>query len=102
MVKGQPYTRAADIWSSGVLLFSMVAGRLPFDDDNVQHLLEKVVYSDVHYPGFMSPPLIDLLKKMLCKTPEGRISLDRIKEHHWFSQAEYAALRNQQIYETVL
>ena len=94
MIKGQPYTRAADIWSAGILLFSMVAGQLPYDDDNVQRLLQKIVYTDVHYPGFMSPPLVDLLRKMLAKNPETRITLDRIKEHHWFSQTEYAALMN--------
>lgn len=95
MIKGQPYTRAADIWSAGILLFSMVAGQLPYDDDNIQRLLQKIVYTDVHYPGFMSPPLIDLLRKMLAKNPESRITLDKIKEHHWFSQTEYAALVNQ-------
>ena len=95
MIKGQPYTRAADIWSAGILLFSMVAGQLPYDDDNIQRLLQKIVYTDVHYPGFMSPPLIDLLRKMLSKNPETRITLDRIKEHHWFSQTEYYALINQ-------
>ncbi|OHT13668.1 carbon catabolite derepressing protein kinase [Tritrichomonas foetus] len=92
MIKGQPYTRAADIWSAGILLFSMVAGQLPYDDDNVQRLLQKIVYTDVHYPGFMSPPLVDLLRKMLAKNPETRITLDKIKEHHWFSQTEYSAL----------
>ena len=99
MIKGQPYTRAADIWSAGILLFSMVAGQLPYDDDNIQRLLQKIVYTDIHYPGFMSPPLIDLLRKMLSKNPETRITLERIKEHHWFSQTEYAALITQQFGE---
>jgi serine/threonine protein kinase len=97
MIKGQPYTRAADIWSSGILLYSMVAGELPYDDDNIQRLLQKIVYTDVVYPGFMSPALIDLLRKMLSKNPETRITLDKIKEHHWFSQTEYSALTNIQL-----
>ena len=99
MIKGHPYTRAADVWSAGVLLFSMVAGHLPYEDDNVQRLLQKIVYTDVHYPGFMTPALVDLLRKMLNKNPETRITLDKIKEHHWFSQTEYYALLNQQFGE---
>jgi hypothetical protein len=55
------------------------------------------VYTDVVYPGFMSPALIDLLRKMLSKNPETRITLDKIKEHHWFSQTEYSALQNIQL-----
>lgn len=97
MIKGQPYTQAADIWSAGILLFTMVAGQLPYDDDNVQRLLQKIVYTDVHYPSFMSPPLIDLLHKMLAKNPESRITLNKIKEHHWFSHAEYSALIGKEV-----
>ncbi|OHS93266.1 hypothetical protein TRFO_40422 [Tritrichomonas foetus] len=92
MIKGQPYTRAADIWSAGVLLYSMVSGKLPYEDDQVQRLLQKIVYTDVHYPPAMSPTLVDLLKKMLVKSPEQRITLDKIKAHPWFSQTEYATL----------
>lgn len=97
MIKGQSYTQAADIWSAGILLFSMVAGQLPYDDDNVQRLLQKIVYTDVHYPSFMSPPLVDLLRKMLSKNPESRITLNKIKEHHWFSHAEYSTLISQEV-----
>lgn len=92
MIKGQSYTTAADIWSAGIFLYSIVAGHLPYDDENIQRLLQKIVYTDVHYPGFMSPPLVDLLKKMLAKNPEARITLDKIKEHHWFSQTDSAFL----------
>lgn len=97
MIRGNPYTKAADIWSSGILLYSMVAGQLPYDDDNVQQLLQKIVYTDVRYPGFMSPALVDLLRKMLTKNPDNRITIDRIKDHYWFSQAEYEILTGERM-----
>lgn len=97
MVKGNPYTKAADIWSSGILLYSMVAGRLPYDDNDTQRLLQKIVYTDVHYPGFMSPALVDLLRKMLSKNPDTRITIERIKEHYWFSQTEYELLTGERM-----
>lgn len=92
MIKGHTYTQAADIWSAGILLYSIVAGHLPYDDDNLQRLLQKIVYTDVFYPSILSPPLVDLLKKMICKDPESRINIERIKEHPWFSQAEYKSI----------
>jgi serine/threonine protein kinase len=92
MIQGHSYTKAADMWSAGVLLFAIVAGHLPFDDDNIQRLLQKIVYTEVKYPAFMSPQLVDLLQKMICKDPERRIALDGIKGHPWFSQSEYIAL----------
>jgi serine/threonine protein kinase len=92
MIQGQPYTQAADIWSSGIVLFAITAGYLPFDDDNVQRLLQKVVYTDPEYPPFFSPQLIDLLDKMLCKEPDHRMTTEGVKNHPWFSQTEYLAL----------
>jgi serine/threonine protein kinase len=95
MVKGNTYTQAADIWSAGILLFAIVAGHLPFDDDNIQRLLQKIVYTEVRYPAFMTSQLVDLLQKMICKDPERRITLNMIKAHPWFSQTEYLALLEQ-------
>jgi serine/threonine protein kinase len=92
LIKGQKYTQAADIWSLGILLYSMVVGQLPYSDDNTQRLIQKVLYTDVIYPDGVSPALIDLLRKILSKNPDSRITLDKIKEHHWFSPSEYSAL----------
>jgi BR serine/threonine kinase len=92
MVKGNAYTQATDIWSSSILLFAIVAVFLPFDDESIQWLLQKIVSTEVKYPTFVTPQLIDLQQKMICKAPERRIILDMIKNHLWFSQAEYVAL----------
>jgi hypothetical protein len=92
MVKGQAYSNSADIWSSGILLYAMSTGLLPFDDQNIESLFRKIVSQDIQYPSFLSPALVDLLKKMLTKTPELRITLNEIKEHEWFSQTQYASL----------
>jgi hypothetical protein len=92
MIQGQSYTKAADMWSAGILLYAMVAGRLPFDDDNLHSLLQKVVSQEPAYPPTMSRSLVDLLRRLLCKAPHGRITIDRLKEHQWFSHCEYAVL----------
>jgi serine/threonine protein kinase len=92
MIKGQPYSQASDIWSSGIVLYSMATGLLPFDDDNLQTLLRKIVTAEIVYPAFLSPALTDLLKRMLTKNPDLRLTLAEIKEHDWFSQTQYEAL----------
>jgi serine/threonine protein kinase len=92
MIKGDFYTQAADIWSSGILLYSMTTGMLPFDDGNLETLFKKIVTQEPSYPTFLSPALIDLLKKMLSKSPDLRITLEGLKGHDWFSQTQYAAL----------
>lgn len=92
MVRGRQYTKAADVWSSGILLYAMVAGCLPFDDDNMQRLLQKIAFTEPRYPSFLSPQLVDLLTKILQKVPTERYSIEKIKTHPWFSQSEYVEL----------
>jgi serine/threonine protein kinase len=99
MIKGQSYTQAADIWSAGILLYSMATGSLPFEADSLQGLLRKIVTQEVVYPGFLSPQLVDLLRKMLTKSPDGRITIAKIKTHDWFSQTQYEALFAMQLGE---
>ncbi|OHT01085.1 5'-AMP-activated protein kinase catalytic subunit alpha-2 [Tritrichomonas foetus] len=93
MVRGMPYTKMADIWSAGVLLYAMVTGTLPFDDDNVQMMLQKIAYTEPSYPSNLSLQLIDLLKKILVKNPDQRATIKKIREHPWFSQSEYSHLK---------
>lgn len=92
MIKGQPYTILSDLWSAGILLYAMVNGELPFEDENMQRLLQKIIYTEPRYSNTISPQLKDLLQRMLTKDPSKRITLQKIKEHHWFSQYEYSAM----------
>jgi serine/threonine protein kinase len=86
MIRGQPYTKAADLWSAGILLYAMVVGELPFDDDeSIQRILVKVVRTEPEYPQMLTPTLVDLLQKMLEKDPLKRIDLAGIKRHPWMS-----------------
>lgn len=92
MIQGYPYTKSADIWSAGVILYAMVAGTLPFDDQNVQILLQKVVYTNQTYPASMSRSLVDLLKRLLSKDPKKRLTISQIINHPWLAQSGYASI----------
>jgi len=81
-----PYSgRSADIWSLGVTLYALVYGKVPFFDENILALYNKIRTHDAQMPEEVdvSSELKDLIAKMLIKDPKIRISLQEIKEHAW-------------------
>jgi len=62
MIKGERYFGlGADIWSSGVILYAMICGYLPFEDQNTKKLYAKILKADYKIPSFLSEESKDLL-----------------------------------------
>ncbi|XP_041971126.1 serine/threonine-protein kinase BRSK2 isoform X6 [Aricia agestis] len=84
VIRGEKYDgRRADVWSCGVILYALLVGALPFDDDNLRQLLEKVKRGVFHVPHFVPPDCQQLLRGMIEVNPEKRMSLAEITRHPW-------------------
>ncbi|CAD8090535.1 unnamed protein product [Paramecium sonneborni] len=88
MLQGLSYDGLfTDIWSSGIILYAMICGCVPFEDQNTKRLYEKIKTSDFHLPKHVSLQAADLLKKLLMKDPTQRITLQEIKNHDFIKFA---------------
>ncbi|KPI96240.1 Serine/threonine kinase SAD-1 [Papilio xuthus] len=84
VIRGEKYDgRRADVWSCGVILYALLVGALPFDDDNLRQLLEKVKRGVFHVPHFVPPDCQQLLRGMIEVNPDKRITLAQITRHPW-------------------
>ncbi|XP_049579130.1 serine/threonine-protein kinase BRSK2 isoform X1 [Syngnathus scovelli] len=85
VIRGEKYDgRKADVWSCGVILFALLVGALPFDDDNLRNLLEKVKLGVFHMPHFIPPDCQNLLRGMIEVDASKRLTLEKIQKHTWY------------------
>ncbi|KAH9932110.1 snf 1 [Epithele typhae] len=86
VIRGGLYTGPEiDVWSAGVILYVMLCGRLPFEDDDVQTLFTKISQGVYHLPSYLSPDAKGLINGMLAVDPVKRITIPEIMHHPFFT-----------------
>lgn len=85
MLTGNKYKGlGVDLWSSGVILFALICGHLPFEDEDTNNLYKKIMNGDYLIPNFVSTEAKDLIKKILTTDPKKRITIPEIKKHPFY------------------
>jgi 5'-AMP-activated protein kinase catalytic alpha subunit len=88
MLNGKEYKASkVDIWSSGIVLFAMICGFLPFEneDNDNEKLYKKIIDGKFNIPNFVSELGKDLIKRILVTNPNLRFNINQIKSHPWFN-----------------
>jgi len=83
MVEGRKHDKSIDIWSLGVLLYEFLVGNPPFEADSHSLTYRRIQSIDLRFPRGVSEDAQDLIRRLLVKDPEKRMSLDDVPKHPW-------------------
>ncbi|BGP21879.1 serine/threonine protein kinase [Rhodotorula toruloides] len=84
LLNAKPYTGPeVDVWSFGIVLYVLVCGKVPFDDQSMPALHAKIKRGQVEYPTWLSSECKHLLSRMLVTVPAQRATLTEVLNHPW-------------------
>ncbi|KAG8447978.1 hypothetical protein GDO86_015182 [Hymenochirus boettgeri] len=95
------YTYAVDWWGLGVLIYEMLVGECPFPGDDEEEVFDSIVNEEVCYPRFLSSEAINIIRKLLRKSPERRLGAgpedaEEIKPQSFFEEMDWDSLYTRQ------
>ncbi|KAF2094700.1 Pkinase-domain-containing protein [Rhizodiscina lignyota] len=87
LLQAKQYTGPeVDVWSFGIVLYVLVCGKVPFDDQSMPQLHAKIKKGHVEYPPWLSQECKNLISRMLVTDPKQRASLQEIMNHPWMTK----------------
>jgi len=102
VVSGEGHGKGVDWWTLGILIYEMLNGMPPFNDDEPIKIYNKIIEGKIVYPMHFSKSVSDLIKGLLAHKPTKRFGVikggaSHIKKHSWYNGFDWDAFLNKKI-----
>ena len=93
ILEGKPYDKSVDLWSLGIIAYTLLCGFLPFDDKySEREIARKTIHNPIPYDiniwGYYSPEAKIFVNGLLQKKPEKRYTIKEVLEHPWIKKMD--------------
>jgi serine/threonine protein kinase len=78
----------SDMWSTGIILFAMVTGKLPWASKNIAVVIKQIKSVELEIPSYLSPPLRNLLGSLIRLNPDERLTAKEVLNCEWLKGVE--------------
>lgn len=97
LLLGIEHSFGVDLWALGVLIFELLTGCPPFNDQSPEDIFDNILSLDIPWPeeGLLPESGIDLIKKLLVLDPKERLNIQQVKNHKFFSNVNWKNILNQ-------
>lgn len=85
VIEKKSYSFPVDWWGLGILTYEFYYGECPFYDDNRNRMFSKISLSDPRFPKDSDPDVVDFIKALLVKNPQGRGNFETLKNHPFWN-----------------
>jgi serum/glucocorticoid-regulated kinase 2 len=99
IIRNEEYGESVDFYTLGVLLYEMLAGYSPFsslDGEETEDLENRILFSEIEFPGEMSEPAADLISRLMNRNPKMRPNGPRIKRHRFFEGVDWGMVERKE------
>lgn len=86
-ISGKPYDGiTSDVWSSGVILYAMVTGQLPWTKRNQTQLFEQIRHGEYTIPSYLSYQCTDFIRSLMTVDNKKRLTIPQALKHPFLSE----------------
>lgn len=86
LITSKEYDHTVDVWALGILMYELLVGHPPFEEETKEMTYKRIVKVDINFPQTMSLDAQNLIKRILTNDPRNRLTVKDIKRHPWIQR----------------